>query len=204
MGESDAKRFWREDGEVSDAFIDSLMIDIKNGEYELEATPPPQPQPKKMPKKAATGLNPQRRDRVFISYSHKDQKFLKELLAHLKPFERAGRVSAWSDLQIQPGSKWLKEIQKALASTKVAVLLVTKDFLASDFIHQSELGPLLKAADEGGVAIRWVLVRDCNWKKTPLKDYQAAYSTETPLARKIGSRDSAWVAICETIEEAAN
>lgn len=144
------------------------------------------------------------RDKVFISYSHKDKKFLDELLAHLKPLERAGRVSAWSDQQIKPGSEWAEQIQVALDSAKVAVLLVTKDFLASDFIDQNELGPLLVAARESGVAIRWVLVRDCNWKKTPLNDYQAAYPPDKPLAGKNWSRDSAWVAICDAIEEAAN
>jgi hypothetical protein len=154
--------------------------------------------------KTAEKVHSQQRDKVFISYSHRDKKFLDELLAHLKPLERAGRISTWSDVQIQPGSQWSEQIQKALASTKVAVLLVTKDFLASDFIQQSELGPLLRAAKEDGVAIRWVLVRDCNWKKTPLKDYQAAYPPDKPLAGKSWSRDSAWVAICEAIEEAAN
>lgn len=155
--------------------------------------------------KAERNEHTSRRDTVFISYSHKDKKFLDELLAHLKPLEQDGRISAWSDQQIQPGSQWLEQIQKALGSTKVAVLLVTKDFLASDFIHQNELGPLLKAAKEGGVAIRWVLIRDCNWKKTSLKDYQAAYPTDKPLAgEKTSGRDSAWVKICEVIEEAAN
>jgi hypothetical protein len=144
------------------------------------------------------------RNRVFISYSHKDKRFLDELLTHLKPLERAGRLSPWSDLQIQPGSKWIEDIQAALATTKVAVLLVTKDFLASDFIHQSELNPLLKAAEEGGVAIRWVLVRDCNWSKTRLKDYQAAYPLDKPLAAQGLHRDSAWVAICEEIEKAVD
>jgi len=144
-----------------------------------------------------------KRDKVFISYSHKDKKFLDDLLAHLKPLERAGRVSAWSDKQIQPGSQWFGEIQAALAATKVAVLLITKDFLASDFIHDHELGPLLKEAAAGGVAVRWVLVRDCNWKNTPLKDYQAAFPSEKPLAEMKAERDSAWVTICGTIEAAA-
>ncbi len=161
------------------------------------------PAAEKTCQKAEENEHVSQRDKVFISYSHKDKKFLDELLAHLKPLERDDRISAWSDQQIQPGSQWLEQIQKALDSTKVAVLLVTKDFLASDFIHQSELGPLLKAAKEDGVAIRWVLVRDCNWKKTPLNSYQAAYPTDKPLAGKTWSRDSAWVKICEVIEEAA-
>ena len=145
------------------------------------------------------------RDKVFISYSHKDRKFLNELLAHLKPLERASRVAHWSDDQIQPGSKSLEEIRGALALSKVAVLLVTKDFLASDFIHEHELGPLLKEAEKGGVKILWVSVRACSYKETPLRNYQAVIPPDKPLA-KMGTtgRDEAWVKICEEIKKAAN
>ena len=139
------------------------------------------------------------RNAVFVSYSHKDEKFLKELVAHLKPLERQGRLSTWSDLQIRAGSQWFDEIQEALSRTRVAVLLVTKDFLASDFIDQHELTPLLKAAAEGGVTILWVPVRDCNWKATPLSRYQAAHPPEKPLAPMKADRDTAWVKICEAI-----
>ena len=55
------------------------------------------------------------RNGVFLSYSHKDEKFLKQLVDHLKPLERQGRVSSWSDLQIRAGSQWFDEIQKALS-----------------------------------------------------------------------------------------
>lgn len=151
---------------------------------------------------ASAGARPSR-DTVFISYSHKDKKYLDDLLTHLKPLTRAGRVSHWSDKQIKPGSEWAAEIEAALKAARVAVLLVTKDFLASDFIHEHELGSLLKRAKEEGVVILWVLVRDCNWKKTPLSGLQAAYSTEKALAKLTWSRDEAWVAICDQIEKAA-
>jgi len=143
------------------------------------------------------------RDKVFISYSHKDKKFLDELLAHLKPLIRAERISIWSDKQIKPEAKWFDAIKLALASTKIAVLLVTKDFLASDFIHEHELGPLLKEAEQGRVKIHWVPVSACNYSETPLKDYQALVSPDKPLAAmKRPERDGAWVKICEAIKAA--
>ncbi len=147
-------------------------------------------------------LIPTIRSHAFISYSHKDKRWLDDLLIHLKPYLRDGSVTAWSDQQIAPGSKWFLEIKAEIAVTKVAVLLVAPDFLASEFIHAHELGPLLKEAELGGVRIVWVPVRACSYRKTPLKDYQAVVDPAKPLANMKADRDKAWVAICEKIEEA--
>jgi hypothetical protein len=140
-------------------------------------------------------------DQVFICYSHKDQKWLDDLQTHLKPYVRKG-LTAWSDKQIATGSKWLPEIEIALASAKVAVLLVTPDFLASDFIHEKELGPLLKKAEKGKVKIIWIPVRASSYKETSLKDYQAAGDSEKPLEIMKANRNKAWVKICEEIKKA--
>jgi tetratricopeptide (TPR) repeat protein len=143
------------------------------------------------------------RNKVFIGYSPKDNKFLEELIAHLSPLERAGHVKAWSDKQIQPGAKWLDKIEEEIASAGVAVLLVTKDFLASDFIHEQELGPLLAQAQRGGVRILWVPVRACAYEETPLKLYQPVIDPDKPLAEmRPAERDKAWVTICGEIKRA--
>jgi internalin A len=76
-------------------------------------------------------------------------------------------------VQITPGSTWFEEIMLALVDVGVAVLLVTPNFLASDFIHEHELGPLLKEADRGGVQILWLPIREIGYKQTALKHYQA-------------------------------
>ena len=145
------------------------------------------------------------RDQVFISYSHKDTRSRDELETHLKPHLRAGSITSWSDRQIVPGSQWFKEIESTLANSKIAVLLVSSDFLASDFIYKHELGPLLKKAEEGGVKILWVPVRYSAYKLTPLKNYQAVLDPGKPLAAMTkADRDTAWVKICEQIQKAVN
>src|ERR1017187_6241080 len=141
------------------------------------------------------------RDLVFISYSHKDKKFLEELLLHLKPLVRARQLCAWSDKQISPGAVWFDDIKNALMSSRVAVLLVTKDFLASDFIDEHELGPLLSGAEKSGVRIIWIPVRACSYRESVLKNYQAVIPPDKPLAEMKAERDRAWVRVCEEIRD---
>jgi tetratricopeptide (TPR) repeat protein len=144
-------------------------------------------------------------DQVFISYSHRDKKFMEELQTHLKPYLRSGAITPWSDKQIAPGLQWFAEIQGRLNKAGVAVLLVSPDFLASDFIHEHELGPLLKEAKAGGVRILWVPLRPSAYKETPLKDYQAVSAPDEPLAQmNKAHRDEAWVKICQEIKRAVN
>ena len=149
-------------------------------------------------------LNTATRTDVFISYSHKDDRWRNDLEKHLKPYVRNGSITAWSDKQITPGSKSLEEIKSALSRTRVAVLLVTPDFLASDFIHEQELTPLLKAAENEGVRILWIPVYATSYMETGLKKYQALCDPAKPLAEMKAERQRVWVAICQEIKSAAN
>src|SRR5918993_2592769 len=91
------------------------------------------------------------RTKVFISYSHADKEWLDRLKRHLKPLVRENSLDLWDDTHIRPGDDWKQEIQNALDTAQVAVLLISADFFVSDFIDEAELPPLLAAAQAGGV-----------------------------------------------------
>src|SRR4051794_40318376 len=90
---------------------------------------------------------------VFVSYSHKDQKWLDRVRVHLRPSVREGLLDLWDDSRINAGADWRAEITNALSRARVAILLVSADFLASDFIIHEELPPLLDGAATNGVVI---------------------------------------------------
>jgi formylglycine-generating enzyme required for sulfatase activity len=143
------------------------------------------------------------KDQVFISYSHHDKRWCDEFHKHLKPYLRNGVITIWSDRQIAPGSEWFAQIQTELADSKIAVLLVSPDFINSDFIDEHELGPLLKKAEAGGVRILWIPVSTSSYDQTALKEYQAIIDAGKPLAEMSKpKRDRAWVEICKEIQKA--
>jgi hypothetical protein len=121
------------------------------------------------------------RNQVFVSHSHLDKEWLNRLLTMLKPLEQSGAISIWTEASIEPGARWREELQRALASTRVAVLLVSSHFLGSEFITREELPPLFSAAERGEVKILWVYLSSCRYDATPIGDYQAAHAIKKPL-----------------------
>ena len=129
-------------------------------------------------------LKPAKRATIFISYSHADSKYLERLIIHLKPFEKKGLMDVWSDTKIKAGDKWKEQIEKALEKSVAAVLLISADFLASDFIIDNELPPLLKLAEEKGKLILPVILKPCRFTKDEnLSKFQAVNNPNTPLSK---------------------
>lgn len=141
------------------------------------------------------------RNQVFISYSHKDKRWLDQLQVFLKPMERSG-INTWDDTNLKAGQKWRDEIQKAVESAKVAVLLVSANFLASDFISDDELPPLLSTAEKGGAVVLPVLISPCDLPES-LSQFQAVNDPQKTLVdMKKGERDRVWLKVVKSIESA--
>jgi len=143
------------------------------------------------------------RDKVFISYSHDDAEWLKKPKTHLAPYMRHAPLVVWDDTDIRAGAVWKEKIGQALASARVAVLLVSPAFLQSEFIAEQELPPLLEAAESEGVTILWVPVKASSVRVTPIAKYQSAHPPDKPLEKlSAADRNQALVDICEVIHQA--
>lgn len=129
-----------------------------------------------------TDPKPADRPKLFISYSHVDAACLERLLIHLKPLERTNSIVCWSDKRIRTGDKWKVELESNLGEAVIAILLISADFLASDFIVNNELPPLLVKSDAKGLRILPVILKPCGFRRDPvLSTFQSANDPVTPL-----------------------
>jgi hypothetical protein len=144
-----------------------------------------------------------RHAKVFVSYSHHDKVWLERLQIHLKPLERRGLIDRWDDTKLISGSRWRKEIENAIATAKVAVLLISADYLASEFIAKDELRPLLDSAEKKGMVILPVIVSPCLFTETPLAQFQAVNRPDEPLiGLDFSKQEEIFVSVAKAIEDA--
>lgn len=142
---------------------------------------------------------------LFISYSHKDEKWLNTLVTFLRPYTRGEKVTVWSDKQIQPGANWEEEIKSNLDSSRVAILLVSPNFLASDYIVEKELPVLLKRQQDGELIIYWIAISHSAFNTTELFNIQSANNPSKPLDELAKpERDKTLVEITGKIANAMN
>ncbi len=118
---------------------------------------------------------------VFISYCHKDAAWLTKLKLFLTPLEDRGLIKVWDDTEIRPGSEWLEDIRQSLNSARVAVFLITQNFLNSEFIREKELPPLLEKARSRGCQIFWIAVSTSTVDDSEIARYQSANDPKQPL-----------------------
>lgn len=131
------------------------------------------------------------RVRLFLSYARADTEYHRELLTHLRPLSHL--LDIWHDQQIQPGTDWKRAIDEALSSADLVLLLISPDFLASDFCVNTELQKAFDRWSRADVFIVPIVVRDCAWGETPIARLQVLCA-EKPLGthERRPTRDAEW------------
>ncbi|MGI9179538.1 MAG: COR domain-containing protein [Longimicrobiaceae bacterium] len=140
--------------------------------------------------------------RLFYSYSHKDEPLRDQLETHLKLMQRQGLIDAWHDRKIPAGGEWGQQIDVNLERADIILLLVSADFIASDYCYDREMTRALERHENGEAVVIPVIVRDVNWKNAPFAKLQAL--PKDGLAVELWpNRDTAWRNVSEGIEKVA-
>jgi hypothetical protein len=139
--------------------------------------------------------------RLFISYSHTDDRHRKTLELHLKLLVTLGIVdSVWTDANIQPGDAWDETIKDALEEADVILLLVSASSLASGYIDQVELKRALERHEAGEAVATGVILEECGWKKTALAKWQVILPNRKPVLDNRPQRNG-WNAVAEDLHK---
>src|SRR5215475_7058726 len=145
---------------------------------------------------------PTRPVEVFFSYSHKDEDLQNELSKHLAMLKRQRVITAWHDRRIGAGKEWENEIDERLNSADIILLLISSDFLASDYCYDVEVTTAMKRHNDGEARVIPVILRHVDWKGAPFGKLQALPRDAKPVT-DWQNRDQAFLDIAQGIRAAA-
>jgi outer membrane protein assembly factor BamB len=129
---------------------------------------------------------------MFLAYAHEDESLCKDLEKHLSLLQRQGLVSTWQDRQITAGTKWAQEIDEHLKSASIILLLISADFLASDYCYGVEMNRALERHEADQARVIPILLRPVDWKDAPFAHLQAL-PTDARAITDWRNRDKAFV-----------
>ena len=121
--------------------------------------------------------------RVFYSYSHADIRMLEKLRKHMAMLRRQGLITEWYDREIEAGSDWRQEIERELEAADVILLLVSADFLASDFCYEQEMTRAVERAQRGEALLIGVLLHPADWNGSPFAGFQLVPRDARPISK---------------------
>jgi hypothetical protein len=140
---------------------------------------------------------------VFFSYSHKDEALRDKLATHLKLLERQGVIQQWHDRMITAGTEWQGEIDGNLEAAQIILLLISADFLASDYCYDLEMRRALERHDAGTARVIPIILRPVdNLWKAPFGKLQAL-PTDGKAVTLWGNQDAALADVAKGIRLAA-
>lgn len=137
---------------------------------------------------------------VFISYSHKDEKYKESLEEHLSGLRRKGVIDDWNDRKIVAGQDWSNKIENSLETSSVVLFLVSSSFLASDYCMGIEAERAMEMHQENRAILIPIIVRPCDWMEAEFSQFQGLPKDAVPVS-SWSSEDEAWLDVINGIKK---
>ena len=135
---------------------------------------------------------------LFYSYAHEDEALRNQLNTHLALLQQQGLIRPWHDRKISASSSWGQEIDAHLQSARILLLLVSPDFIASDYCYGIEMQEALKRHIAGEARVIPVILRRCDWESAPFGKIQAL-PRDGKAVRAWSDRDAAFTDVAKGI-----
>lgn len=139
---------------------------------------------------------------VFISYSHRDEKLRETLGLHLASLQRQGVIKSWHDRKISAGTEWKQAIDENLNSAEIILLLISENFIASDYCYDLEMERAIARHDAGEARVIPIILKPVDWSGAPFGKLQALPKNAKPVTTW-SNRGEAFLNIAEGIRHAA-
>jgi internalin A len=150
--------------------------------------------------RASHDIERRRAARVFVSYSHRDERQLNELKTHLSPLERLKLIETWYDRRIVAGEDFGQKINENIDGADIILLLVSADFIASKYCFEIEMKRALERHTNKEARVVPVIVRDVNWKVIPELSKLTAVPKDGKPVPKWPTKDAAWCDVSERVQ----
>ncbi len=135
--------------------------------------------------------------KLFISYSHQDDKYLDLFHKHLANLKRENHVSTWTDRDILTG-KLDENIWKALEESQIFIALLSPDYIASSYCYDKEFKTALQRVEDGNLIIVPIIMESCDWQSSPFSDFKILPKDAKPVANW-DNPNNAMVDVIQTI-----
>lgn len=137
---------------------------------------------------------------VFLSYCHVDEDYKNKLNIHLAPLKKMNKIKEWNDRELIVGSQFNNIIKKHLEEDDIIVLLISADFINSEYCYDIEMQKAIERCKNGQCKIIPVIVRPCLWQITPLKDFLVLPQDGKPIST-YENKDNAYLEIVSAINQ---
>jgi hypothetical protein len=139
---------------------------------------------------------------VFFSYSHADEALRDQLEKQLSILKRQGVIETWHDRRIGVGEEIDKAISENLTSADIILLLISPDFINSDYCYDREMTVAMGRHERGDAVVIPVILRACQWHGAPFGKLNATPPDGRPITQAV-DRDQAFLEVANAVQAAA-